>query len=194
MPAEVSQRQDTPRPSRTGRMPPLAAGFTARPETAGDLTEGLAPGAAVALVPAPEAEHGTRGWPCGKTQLAVHAAESLCRSGEVDLLAWVTASSRASVLSGYAEAAAGQGLDDAGGTELAAGRLLRWLAATSKPWLMVLDDVQDAADLDGLWPAGPAGRVLVTASNPAAVPSAPGVRMLAVPAFSMREAIRYLTG
>jgi len=58
----------------------------------------------------------------------------------------------------------------------------------------VLDDVQDAADLDGLWPAGPAGRVLVTASNPAAVPSAPGVRMLAVPAFSMREAIRYLTG
>jgi tetratricopeptide (TPR) repeat protein len=175
-------------------MPPLAAGFTARPETAGDLAERLAPGAVVALVPAPEAERGTRGWPCGKTQLAVHAAESLCRSGHVDLVAWVTASSRASVLSGYAEAAAGRGLDDADGTELAAGRLLRWLAATSKSWLLVLDDVQDAADLDGLWPAGPAGRVLVTAADPAAVPAAPGVRMLAVPAFSRREAINYLAG
>ena len=194
MPADVSQRRDLPQPSRAGRMPPLAAGFTARPETAGDLVQVLAPGAVLALVPAADAQGGTRGWPSGKTQLAVYTAESLCRSGDVDLLAWVTASSRASVLSGYAEAAARLDLDQAGGTEEAAGRLLRWLAATSNRWLLVLDDVQDAADLDGLSPAGSVGRVLVTASDPAAVPAGAGARILAVPAFSVREAIHYLTG
>jgi tetratricopeptide (TPR) repeat protein len=175
-------------------MPPLAAGFTARPETAGGLVQALVPGGAVALVPAAEAGRGTRGWPCGKTQLAVYAAESLCRSGEVDLVAWVRAGSRASVLSGYAEAAARLDLDSTSGAEQAAGRLLRWLAATGTSWLLVLDDVRDAGDLDGLWPSGPSGRVLVTASDPAAVPAGADVRMLAVPAFSVREAISYLTG
>ena len=59
---------------------------------------------------------------------------------------------------------------------------------------MVLDDLRDAADLDGLWPAGPAGRVLITAADAAAVPGEPRVRVLAVPAFSTREALGYLSG
>jgi hypothetical protein len=35
---------------------------------------------------------------------------------------------------------------------------------------VVLDDLRDAADLDGLWPQGPAGQVLITAADAAAVP------------------------
>ena len=106
----------------------------------------------------------------------------------------MTAASRASVLSGYAEAAAELGLDDGGDAESVAARFLAWLDGTARPWLVVLDDLRDAADLDGLWPAGPAGRVLITAADAAAVPGEHGVLVCAVPAFSMREAMNYLSG
>jgi tetratricopeptide (TPR) repeat protein len=180
-------------PVRSGRMPPRAAGFTTRLESAGDLRAELSAGTAVALIPAPDTAGGARRWPCGKTQLAAQAVESLFRSRTVDLLAWVTADSRMSVLSGYSEAAASLGLADGGSAEDTADRLVRWLRAARRPWLLVLDDVRDSADLDGLWPSGPSGRVLVTAPDPAAVP-ARGVLMREVPAFSAREAMSYLAG
>ena len=69
------------------------------------------------------------------------------------------------MLSGYAEAAAQLGLDHGGDAESVAARFAAWLAGTARPWLVVLDDLRDAADLDGLWPAGPAGRLLVTAAG-----------------------------
>jgi len=112
----------------------------------------------------------------------------------VDLLAWVAAASRASVLSGYGQAAAKLGLDHAGDGEAVAARFAAWLNGTSRPWLVVLDDLRDAADLDGLWPAGPAGRVLVTAADVAAIPGGPRMRVLVVPGFSTREALNYLSG
>ena len=135
------------------------------------LEAALVPGASVALAGG-EAAGGVRDWPggCGKTQLAAYLAGSLRRSRGVDLLAWVAAASRASVLSGYGQAAAQLGLDHAGDAEAVAARFLAWLEGTSRPWLVVLDDLRDAADLDGLMPAGPAGRVLVTAADVAAVP------------------------
>jgi hypothetical protein len=112
----------------------------------------------------------------------------------VDLLAWVAATSRASVLSGYGQAAAKLGLDHADDAEAVAARFLAWLEGTSRPWLLVLDDLRDAADLDGLRPAGPAGRVLITAADTATVSAEPRVLVLAVPAFSTREALNYLSG
>ena len=151
----------------------------------------LEPGTVVALVPGPEGAGDPADWPrsCGKTQLAVYAAETLWQSRGIELLAWVNASDRASVLSGYAEAASQLGLDDGGDAELIAARFLAWLGGTARPWLVVLDDVRDAADLDGLLPGGPAGRVLVTAADAGAVP---GARQVTVPAFSLREAMSYL--
>jgi hypothetical protein len=151
----------------------------------------LEPGGAVALVPGPEGAGDAAGWlrSCGKTQLAVYLSEALWRSRGVELLAWVNASDRASVLSGYAEAAAHLGLDDGGDAGQVAARFRAWLGSTARPWLVVLDDVRDAADLDGLLPGGPAGRVLVTAADAGAVP---GARQVAVPAFSLREAMSYL--
>jgi tetratricopeptide (TPR) repeat protein len=183
-------------PVRSGAVPPLADGYTARPETAPALAAALVPGAAVVLVPAFAAGAGPADWlaPCGKTQLAVSFAESLWRSGEVDLLAWVVATSRASVLGGYTAAAVATGAATAGDAGAVAARFTGWLGQTRRPWLVVLDDLGCAADLDGLMPAGPAGRVLVTTRDPAAVPGDRGARTLPVGPFSPGEAVIYLTG
>jgi tetratricopeptide (TPR) repeat protein len=95
------------------------------------------------------------------------------------------------VLSGYAAAtAAVTGRDQASSCESVAAQFLSWLGETSRSWLVVLDDLAGLANLDGLWPAGRAGRVLVTCADAAAVPS--GVRLVPVGPFSVREAIGYL--
>jgi tetratricopeptide (TPR) repeat protein len=192
-------------PIRSGTVPALADGFSARLETAPGLAAALPAGAAVALVPdraaapaalpgpvaAPDAQDWLRS--SGKTQLAAAFAESLWRSGGVDLLVWVEATSRASVLSGYAAAtASATGRDQASSCESVAAQFLSWLGETSRSWLVVLDDLAGPANLDGLWPAGPAGRVLVTSADAAAVPS--GMRVVPVGPFSLREAISYLSG
>ena len=81
------------------------------------------------------------------------------------MLTWVVASSRASVLSGFVQAAAAMGASDAGDAESVAARFVDWLGKTNRPWLVVLDDLRDAADLRGLWPAGPTGRLLITTAS-----------------------------
>ena len=182
-------------PVRSGLVPPLAEGFVARPETVPGLEAALVPGAVVALVPGREAARRGRDWPwsCGKTQLASCVTESLWRSRAVDMLAWITATSRAAVLSGYGQAAAKLGLDYGGDAESVAARFTAWLGGTSRRWLVVLDDLRRAADLEGLWPTGPSGRLLITTADPATVGGEPRVVALAVPAFSTREALTYLS-
>ena len=171
---------------------PFAGHFTRRPDTLGELAELLVPGSAVALVPdrdaAPWQWYGSR----GKTQAAAHAAVHLRRSGSVDLVAWVDASGRASLLDGLASAAAQAGLDIAGGGEAAAAQLGAWLRVTRQPWLVVLDDLRDAADVAAMWPAGPAGITLVTARDPAVVADLPA-RLVPVPCYSQREAVAALS-
>ncbi len=192
-------------PIRSGTVPALADGFSARPETAPSLADTLPAGAAVALIPdraeapgalsgpvtAPGPQHWLRS--SGKTQLAAAFAESLWQSGGVDLLVWVEATSRASVLSGFAAAtAAVTGRDQESSCESVAAQFLSWLGETSRSWLVVLDDLSDPADLDGLWPAGPAGRVLVTSADAASVPRS--MRVAPLGSFSLREAVSYLSG
>jgi tetratricopeptide (TPR) repeat protein len=178
-------------------VPPLADGFSTRPESAPRLGAALVPGTAVVLVPGRGAGAGTRDWlgSCGKTQLAAFFAESLWRSREVDLLVWVPATSRAAVLAVYAEAAeTALGTDPSAGAEAVGGRLVSWLGETRRRWLVVLDDLSGPADLTGLWPAGPAGQVLITATSPAVLPTAHRALVLPVGAFSSREALSYLMG
>ena len=184
-------------PVRSGAVPPLADGFIARQESAPTLEAALIPGAAVALVPGWVGAKESPDWlgSCGKTQLAVSFAESLWDSRGVDVLVWVVATSRASVLSGYVEAAvAAMGADPASDGESAAARFVGWLGQTSQPWLVVLDDLSGAADMAGLWPAGPAGRVLITTTDSATLPAGHQARVLPVGAFSSREALSYLMG
>ena len=181
---------------RVGEVPPLAEGFTNRPDTADDIVEALAPGTCIALVPSSTFAEGPSNWlgACGKTQIAVMIAESLWRSGAIDVLIWISATNRASVLSGYMQAsAAAFGIEPAGTAESVAARLLSWLSATDQPWLVVLDDLQDPTDLDGLWPEGPAGRVLVTGMQSSLAAGRRGTQVIPVGFFSVREALNCLT-
>lgn len=174
-----------------GAVPPPARGFAARPESAPALEHLLAPGSVVALVPA-DAGEGS-GWRevSGRTQLAASAVRSQDWPGGLDLAVWVSAESRASLLWGYAQAASRLGLDCAGGSEAAAFRLVTWLRSAPRRWLVVLDGLRDPANVEGLWPAGEAGRVLVTADGPDA--AGEHAKVLPAGGFSPREAVSYLS-
>ena len=184
-------------PVLAGQLPPLDESFSARPETGFGLTTGLPAGEVVVLTHPDQATDqplaalgGT-----GKTQLALASARSLWQSGEVELLAWVTGSSRDAILTGYTQGlrAVHAATGEAESAEATAARFLSWLAGTGRSWLVVIDDVTDLADLEGLWPWGPAGRVLVTTRLPAQALTGPNRQVLQVPEFSPREAVSYLT-
>ena len=175
-------------------MPPLTEGFTDRPDTVGGLADVLVPGSAVALVPDPAAPEGLPNWPgaCGKTQIAVLMAESLWRSRIIDGLVWISATDRAAVLSGFVQASvAATGLEPTGPADSVAIRFVSWLGETRQPWLVVLDDLPEAVDLSGLWPDGPAGRLLITSPQP--LVGRPGTRVIPVGLFSTREALNGLS-
>ncbi|HEX3749601.1 MAG TPA: tetratricopeptide repeat protein, partial [Streptosporangiaceae bacterium] len=155
------------------------------------------PGGTVILAPVRDAPDAALNWPgsCGKTQLAVGLAESLWQSREVELLVWVVATSRASVLAGYVAATvAAMGTVPEGDAEAVAARFVGWLSETNREWLLVLDDLSDATDIADLWPAGPTGRVLVTTTNSAALPGDYRQSVRPIGAFSRREALSYLMG
>ena len=187
MPAEPARR------FRIGEVPPLAQGFTDRPDTVGGLADVLLPGSAVALVPNPATAEGLPNWlgVSGKTQIAVMIAESLWRSHVIDGLIWISVTNRAAVLSGFVQASvAATGLEPTGTADSVAIRFVSWLGETRQPWLVVLDDLPEAVDLTGLWPDGPAGRLLITSPRP--VLGRPGTRVIPVGFFSAREALNGL--
>jgi tetratricopeptide (TPR) repeat protein len=157
----------------------------------------LASGVAVVLTcDAPPAEAARDGQgSCGKTQLAVLAAQSMWQARQVDLLVWVNATSRESVLSGYVDAArAVMGTELLGTAESIAARFVSWLTEVGRPWLVVLDDLPDPEVLNGLWPEGPTGAVLITTTSPPAVFAGRRARVVPVTAFSTREALNYIMG
>jgi tetratricopeptide (TPR) repeat protein len=180
---------------RIGEVPPLAEGFTDRPDTADGLADVLRPGSAVALVPNPATPQSLPNWPgaSGKTQIAVMIAESLWRSRVIDGLIWISVIDRAAILSGFVQASvAATGLEPTGTADSVAVRFVNWLSETRQPWLVVLDDLPEAVDLNGLWPAGPAGRLLITAPRPVPAVGRPRMRVLPVGFFSTREALNGL--
>ncbi|MFI0420553.1 NB-ARC domain-containing protein [Spongiactinospora sp. 9N601] len=135
----------------------------------------------------------------GKTQLAAAYARSAWQQGHVRVLVWVAASSRDQIVAAYAQAAAELGLiDGTAGAPVAAERFLAWLPDASVPWLVVLDDVQDPGDVQGLWPPaghddGGMGRVVVTTRRRDAALAGRG-QVIEVDVFTPAEARAYLTG
>jgi hypothetical protein len=164
-----------------GKPPALADAFQERPALRDRLVR--EPGVQVLV-----GDGGT-----GKTQLA--AASFAAAVGAVEVAMWVTATSRSEVVSAYARGHAAIHATatpaDSGEAELLADRTLAWLSGTSVPWLVALDDVADPADLMGLWPAGPAGRVLVTTRRRDAAMVGKGT-VVDVDAFTASEAVNYL--
>jgi tetratricopeptide (TPR) repeat protein len=130
----------------------------------------------------------------GKTQLAANLAEHLWQDGQVDLLMWVTAGSRDSVLNTYAQAAADvTGVDDPD-PQQATRRLLAWLAGTDRRWLVVLDDVAAPQALADLWPPDTMwGRTVVTSRRRDAA-LLEGRHLVDVGVFTQQEAADYLRG
>jgi tetratricopeptide (TPR) repeat protein len=200
----VAERSGPLPPVRlSGIVPPLAEAFHQRPETGLDLRAGLYPGDTVVLThgeesqSAPAAQGGT-----GKTQIAVAFSHALWGARAVEMLAWVPATTREAIIAGFAQAAltvgaAGQEMT----AEAAADRFTGWLAYTRRPWALILDDLASVADLDDLWPAGPAGQVVITTRLPEtafqarAVPAGvavTGSRAAPVGGFSRREVLAYL--
>jgi hypothetical protein len=132
----------------------------------------------------------------GKTQLAVqHARLRWEASGgrDLDLLVWTNAQSRLAIVSSYAEAfrkVSGEDVDD---PDQAAGRMLAWLAETSRPWLMVLDGLTNVGDLTGLWPPVAAfGQTLVTTRRRDEALRGQDRRLINVDVFSRPEAAAFL--
>jgi hypothetical protein len=192
----------------SGAVPPLAEGYQPRPESGLGIADGLRPGQTIVLTPDGEpgpGQYSTGG--TGKTQLAIAFAHSVWRARQVDLLIWVPAASRDAIVSRFAWAAgaigdggsragprvsgAGPGSDPGDSADLAAERFIGWLASERRPWAVILDDLADPSDMDGLWPRGPAGQVLVTTRLPPVVlPGDPATAP--VGGFTSRESLAYL--
>ena len=183
-------------PIRSGIVPPLADCYNPRAETGPALTSTLHLGETVVLcdAAAPLGPSGTTTGGTGKTQIAAGFAHALWEARAVDLVVWICATSREAVLTGYAVALADVGAAEPGeDTEAAAKQFRTWLAGASRPWLLVLDDLADPADMEDLWPQGQAGRVLVTTRRDEASLRVQNMRIAQVGAFTRREALNYLT-
>ncbi|MFI6272497.1 NB-ARC domain-containing protein [Micromonospora zamorensis] len=130
----------------------------------------------------------------GKTQLAAGLAHRWWQQKRVDLLLWVTATSRTSILTSYRQASADvTGIEDPD-PQQGADRLLAWLTSADRRWLIVLDDVADPADLRGLWPPIlDTGRTVVTTRRRDAA-LLDGRRLIDVGLFTPDEALAYLEG
>ena len=184
----------------SGTVPPLADTYYLREQTGPDLASSLRPGETVVLVHgedtelAPTSQGGT-----GKTQLAVEFTHAMWNTRAAEVLVWVTAASRESILAGFAQAANTVDASEPGeGAETAAARFVSWLARTRRPWALVLDDLAELSDLEELWPSGASGRVVITTRLPAAAFddaafAGHDVRTVPVPGLNRREALDYVT-
>ncbi|GAA2989930.1 tetratricopeptide repeat protein [Actinokineospora diospyrosa] len=160
-------------PYRSGAVPVVVDGF--QPRSVPDL-EALTAGGVVLS--------GLGG--VGKTQLAADYAN---RTHDVELLGWVTASTRAGVINGFAELGAvvtGQPVDDE-------KPFLDWCATTTKRWLLVFDDLTDPADIVGLWPhTRETGRLVVTTRRNEPSLRAADRLMVDLRVFTPEESLSYL--
>ncbi|WP_343233777.1 tetratricopeptide repeat protein [Streptomyces sp. CS081A] len=183
-------------PHQVGVIPRQADCFQHR-GAAEELQEAMGDGGAAAPI---QVLVGTGG--VGKTQLAAHHARQHWAKSAVDLVVWVTATTREAIIGAYAQAAV-EILDaDPARPEQAAQTFLAWLepkqfgdkGSRSPRWLVVLDDLADPADLRRLWPpTSPSGSTLITTRRQDAPLTGPGRRLIQVGLFIPQESTAYLT-
>ncbi|MFF4888134.1 tetratricopeptide repeat protein, partial [Streptomyces nigra] len=137
----------------------------------------------------------------GKSQLAASLARYLrdqehTPSAGLDVLVWARATGPDQIITAYAEAAgqlhlSGADQEDEDG---AARLFVRWLAATRRRWLVVLDDLTDPAPLEEWWPDSGTGNgwVLATTRREDAQLSGQGRTLIRLGLYTREEAGAYL--
>ncbi|MEV4968264.1 tetratricopeptide repeat protein [Streptomyces sp. NPDC053808] len=166
-------------PRRFGPLPEPAHSFLARP--------------ALRVPPGPGRFLLTGAGGVGKTQTAAEHVRECLLAGDLDLVVWVTATTREDIVAGLAEAAAELTGSTGPNAELTAARLERWLAGTRRTWCVVLDDLARPQDLEGLWPPHSTnGVTLVTTRRQDAALQARGT-VIDLTLFDAHESLAYLT-
>ncbi len=129
----------------------------------------------------------------GKTQAAAALARNVWDARAVDVLIWINASSRESIISGYAQAWADLLNTEEDAAPGVAKRILNWLATTDRRWLVVLDDLSEPGHVDQWWPpaSGNGWVVLTTRRRDAALQN--HGQLVDVAVFTPEEAKAYLT-
>lgn len=173
-------------PMRIGAVPPLASAYQERPALREQIDTARFEGRGVVLAPVLAGEGGI-----GKTQLAA----SYAHRAETELVLWVTASDVSQVVADYARAARLVGAPGAQGhnAEDDARAFLEWLAATDRSWLIILDNVHDAAALTPWWPAGRGNQGWVLATTRRRDAQGAGRRRVDIGLYTPDEARTYLT-
>jgi hypothetical protein len=186
---QAAARRPADLPHQVGLVPSRALSFQDRAE-AGRLRAAMDGGGTGVLCQVLTGMGGV-----GKTQLAADFAHRAWDERAVEVLVWVTATSRDAVVAAYAQAGEELCGADASEPERAAAVFLAWLRAREHRWQVVLDDVADPADLTGLWPPdSPTGRTLVTTRRRDAALSGQGRRRIDVGVFTPEESAAYLSG
>lgn len=190
--SRATEAGDRPHPEQllqVGAIPPQSASFQPRHDIMESLRDHLASSQGLRTTSLLTGGPGN-----GKTQIAAEFARDRRNRGELDVLLWVDARSRDSVILRYASAArrlepeAHSGSSDAE----AATAFLSWAQTTRRRWLVVLDDVPDASAIRDLWPEGAGGQVVATTQRSDAALTA-GRGVIAVERFSRDEAVEYIS-
>ncbi|MFK0062866.1 FxSxx-COOH system tetratricopeptide repeat protein, partial [Streptomyces werraensis] len=139
----------------------------------------------------------------GKSQLAASLARDLrdrkSSDGQgLDVLVWARATEPDQIITSYADAAEQLKLPglSSGDSTTAARGFLKWLAATNRRWLVVLDDITDPEAVEEWWPDGSSrsGWVLATTRRDDAWLSGRGRVLIRLGLYSSKEARSYLRG
>ena len=131
----------------------------------------------------------------GKSQLAADYAARAWQRQQFDLVVWLPASSRESIVSGFAQCGNDLAAAAPGNTAHAAQQFLSWLGTTQRTWLIVIDDLSRPSDIAGLWPPSTAtGTTIVTTRrHDSALCSQPHLK-LTLDAFTSAQALAFLDG
>jgi tetratricopeptide (TPR) repeat protein len=163
-------------------LPDVAASFIGRERELAELDRSLRADAHAVVTQAITGLGGV-----GKSQLAARYAHA--RADEYEIVAWIHAED-----GGIADLAAlgvelGIGVGERAPAEIVQATV-QWLTETDRSWLLILDNVSSAEQLERVRPQGRAGRVLVTSRDRTLRRYG---RLVAVDVFDPETAATYLT-
>ncbi|MEV8588265.1 tetratricopeptide repeat protein [Streptomyces sp. NPDC051180] len=183
-------REDVAWPVEVGPIPTQATAFQTRGVLRERIDRTRSAGKSVVLTQVLAGGGGV-----GKTQLAAACATDFLDEG-ADLVVWAPATELQQVITQYAQAAADIRLPGATGDdpEADARLLLKWLATTSRRWLVVLDDITDPATLGTWWPVSRTGTgwVLATTRLNDARLTGGGRTRIDITVYTPEESLSYL--